>query len=297
MERDEGRRGDRPAARHTFTASTNPARVCPLSRIASTLVVDRFDRAGHERAAGRGETRQQIAALQQMLDLDRDVVADAGVRAVQRLDQTHGMRRAVEEIGIAERMCPAPAATCASMSASTTSAGRPGTARRRPGPSGSGGTVLAAPARFRVADDPPLPSASGSGHSCRAAAARAIGLQETQPARSTAAGPARASAVRDHRRARVSNSPPKTRRRRGAQQLLVTAAYRPYAQTRASGRAPHRVRRAASQAGCGVHRQVEPDMSAPRPPAHRAASTDVSAQSTIAPAARSQAAGDASPNG
>ena len=40
--------------------------------------------------------------LQQMLDLDRDVVGHVGMRGVQRLDDAHRVRRAVEEIGIAE---------------------------------------------------------------------------------------------------------------------------------------------------------------------------------------------------
>ncbi len=40
--------------------------------------------------------------IEQVLDFDRDVVRQAGVRGVQRLDDAHGVRRAVEKIGIAK---------------------------------------------------------------------------------------------------------------------------------------------------------------------------------------------------
>ena len=43
------------------------------------------------------------ACCLQVLDLDRDVVADAGELARQRLDDAQGVRRTVEEVGIAER--------------------------------------------------------------------------------------------------------------------------------------------------------------------------------------------------
>ena len=41
--------------------------------------------------------------LQQVLDLDRDVVGHVGMRVVKRFDDAHGVRRTVEEVGIAER--------------------------------------------------------------------------------------------------------------------------------------------------------------------------------------------------
>ena len=47
--------------------------------------------------------------LQEVLDLDRDVVAHARVRFVQPFDDPHRVRRTVEEVGIAE--CDVPRAT------------------------------------------------------------------------------------------------------------------------------------------------------------------------------------------
>ena len=40
---------------------------------------------------------------QEMLDLDRHVVGDIGMRRMERLDHAHRMCRTIEEIGIAER--------------------------------------------------------------------------------------------------------------------------------------------------------------------------------------------------
>src|SRR5437870_472961 len=45
----------------------------------------------------------QIAMMQQVLHLDRDVVGDLRVRSVQCLDYAQGVGRTVEEIRIAER--------------------------------------------------------------------------------------------------------------------------------------------------------------------------------------------------
>src|SRR5215510_11642322 len=41
--------------------------------------------------------------LQQMFDLDRDIVGEIRMRLVKRVDDSHGVRRTVEEIRIAER--------------------------------------------------------------------------------------------------------------------------------------------------------------------------------------------------
>ncbi len=85
------------------TASTKSARVCPLSSSASTRSsTDSTALVTNAQPVAR-EPRQQIAMPQQMLDLDRDVVAHVRMRRVQRVDDAHRVRRAVEEIGIAER--------------------------------------------------------------------------------------------------------------------------------------------------------------------------------------------------
>ena len=44
-------------------------------------IVERFHRGGDKRAAGVAQPRQQVAVPQQVLDLDRHVVGDAGMRA------------------------------------------------------------------------------------------------------------------------------------------------------------------------------------------------------------------------
>ena len=76
---------------------------CAPSRASRGRVVDRLDGARDECAARVHEAAEQIAMTQQMLDLDRHVVGDIGVRRMKRLDHAHRVRRAVEEIGIAER--------------------------------------------------------------------------------------------------------------------------------------------------------------------------------------------------
>ena len=65
-------------------------------------VVQRFDRARHERAAAGREPRQQPPVLKQMLDLDGDVEADLGMRRVHGVDDVHGVGRTVEEVRIAK---------------------------------------------------------------------------------------------------------------------------------------------------------------------------------------------------
>ena len=96
--------------------------MCPLSSRASTpsstdstaLVTNR-----QPVAARRGSS---VGVPQQVLDLDGDVVGQAGNSFVQRVDDAQRVRRAVEEVGIAEgHVLGALAATCAAMSASTTS--------------------------------------------------------------------------------------------------------------------------------------------------------------------------------
>ena len=65
-------------------------------------IVDRFDRAGDEQAAGLLQRRKQLAMLLEMFDLDGRVVGDVGEFGVERFHDAHGVRGAVEEIGIAE---------------------------------------------------------------------------------------------------------------------------------------------------------------------------------------------------
>ena len=74
----------------------------PLLQVPEHLVVERLDRGGHERAAGVAQARQRRGLLPQVLDLDRDVVGDAGKLARQRVDDRQRVSRAVEEVGIAE---------------------------------------------------------------------------------------------------------------------------------------------------------------------------------------------------
>ncbi len=54
-------------------------------------------------------TGSRSDVIAQVLDLDGDVVAEAGEPRRQRLDEPPGVRRAVEEIGIAERDVLGPA--------------------------------------------------------------------------------------------------------------------------------------------------------------------------------------------
>ena len=50
----------------------------------------------------RASTGSSVAVAQQVLDLDRDVVGQRRMPRVQRLDDAPRVRRAVEEVGIAE---------------------------------------------------------------------------------------------------------------------------------------------------------------------------------------------------
>src|SRR6185436_19660667 len=74
----------------------------PLVEEREHAVVDRLDRARDKRAPGLGELRHQIGMAKQMLDLDRDVVADLRMLRVQGARDPHRVRRAVEEVGIAK---------------------------------------------------------------------------------------------------------------------------------------------------------------------------------------------------
>ena len=114
MKRDEGRhqRHARLAAQRDRLDEVG-ARVSLVEQ-PQHAVVDRLDRARHERAAGRGQPRHEIAVLQQVLDLDRDVVADA--RDAPRAAPTTIRIACVgplKKSGSPKVMCRAPAATCA----------------------------------------------------------------------------------------------------------------------------------------------------------------------------------------
>jgi hypothetical protein len=65
-------------------------------------IVYRLHRAGDEQAASLAEARQQLAMLQQMLDLDGRVVGQVRELLVQRVHDAHGVRGTVEEVRIAE---------------------------------------------------------------------------------------------------------------------------------------------------------------------------------------------------
>src|SRR5947209_525233 len=66
-------------------------------------VIDRFNGADHNEAAGIAEMREVLLVFAKMLDLDGDVVGDRGKFAMKSVDYFEGMLDAVEEIGIAER--------------------------------------------------------------------------------------------------------------------------------------------------------------------------------------------------
>ena len=65
--------------------------------------IDRFHRARHEEASGVAQQRNHLRVLQQMLDLDRHVVADPRTFPRESFDDTACVRRAVEEIRISKR--------------------------------------------------------------------------------------------------------------------------------------------------------------------------------------------------
>ena len=64
----------RPAARISAQRLFEIRARVALGQLLEHRVVQRFHRAGDEQASGRLQHRQQVAMLQQMLDLDRDVV-------------------------------------------------------------------------------------------------------------------------------------------------------------------------------------------------------------------------------
>ena len=65
-------------------------------------IIERFDGAGDQDASGIAQKPQQTAMPEQVLDFDGRVVSDLRKFGVQRFDNFGGMRRAVEEIRIAE---------------------------------------------------------------------------------------------------------------------------------------------------------------------------------------------------
>ena len=103
MEGDERRaRAGGRLSRVRARASRKSARVWPFASLREDLVVEGFDRAGDEGAAGLAQHGQQVAMLEQVLDLDGDVVGEPRAFAMQRLDDRDGVAGAVEEIGVAE---------------------------------------------------------------------------------------------------------------------------------------------------------------------------------------------------
>src|ERR1035437_8949285 len=65
-------------------------------------VVERFDGAGDEGAVGALEDGEEVAVLEEVLDLDGDVVAEPGPLLVEGFDDGDGVAGAVEEIGVAK---------------------------------------------------------------------------------------------------------------------------------------------------------------------------------------------------
>ena len=68
------------------SASATSARLWPFFRWRSTLVAQRLDGGDDEDAAERGQLGEELAALQNVLDLDRRVEGDIRKLGVQRAD-------------------------------------------------------------------------------------------------------------------------------------------------------------------------------------------------------------------
>ncbi len=77
-----------------------------LLQLLEHLVVNRLDRARHERAASLAEHGEQVGVREEMFDLDRDVVRDLGKLRMERAHDREGMPDPVEEVGIAEGNVP-----------------------------------------------------------------------------------------------------------------------------------------------------------------------------------------------
>ena len=92
----------RPAARNSRTTSMKSARVWPLSSFASTASSTDSTALVTNRQPVSRRRGNRSTLLQQVLDLDGGVVGERRKFLVQRFDDAHGVRGAVEEIGIAE---------------------------------------------------------------------------------------------------------------------------------------------------------------------------------------------------
>jgi hypothetical protein len=73
-----------------------------LFQFQEDLVVERFDGAGDEQAAGTSERGQSVRLAKKVSDLDGGVVGEQRMLSMQSFDNAGGVRDAVEEIGIAE---------------------------------------------------------------------------------------------------------------------------------------------------------------------------------------------------
>ena len=78
------------------------ARVCPLSRCASTRVAQRLDRGDHEQAARLAQRGQVRAVAEQVLDLGREVEGDVGPLGVELARHRERVGGPVQEVGVAE---------------------------------------------------------------------------------------------------------------------------------------------------------------------------------------------------
>ena len=217
MKGDEGR-DERQAdgSKQIDDGSRKSARVCPLSSNAEHAIVQRFDGARHEqRSRCRASRGSRSRWLQQVLDLDRDVVADRRMRRVQRLDDAHRVRRTVEEIGIAERDVlrarRRPARRCRP---ARRPAARPGTARRTPARPDNAGRGAGSRGSLRCSRRVRrVPSAECSvGVARERRKAGAVGDEKVQPrdARRSSFGVRRSTAIRCSAHPRRTRTPTST---------------------------------------------------------------------------------------
>ena len=78
-------------------------RAMSLAQRRQHVVVQRLDRARDEQATAGSQLGQKPPGLEQVLDLDGRVEGDLRPACVQLAGDPQGMRRAVQEVGIAER--------------------------------------------------------------------------------------------------------------------------------------------------------------------------------------------------
>jgi len=101
-ERDKGRlQREASVVAEIESAEEICARVT-LFKFKKDSIIDRFDRAGDEQAAGACECLDSVRVAEKVLDFNRDVIGQPGVLCVERFNDTSSMSDAVEEIGIAK---------------------------------------------------------------------------------------------------------------------------------------------------------------------------------------------------